>query len=170
MGWGVRALLIPMGLLAYMAYQQVAWGNPLLFQQAEQAWQRSLAAPWTGIVDGLTWSLRGWPHLSQPQWRGLTDALYAVVFLGLTALAWREIDWVGRAYAVVFWLYVLCEPQINDPAYPDTLISMARFLLMLLPLWLWLARSPRRTLLMALPSAALLLFYAVRWVNRGWIG
>jgi hypothetical protein len=47
---------------------------------------------------------------------------------------------------------------------------MARFLLLLLPLWLWLARSRRRTVLMALPSAVALLVYAGRWVNGGWIG
>lgn len=166
----VPVVLIPLGLAGYMLYQWLAWGDPLLFQKAEQAWQRSLALPWAGIVDGLSWSLRGWPHLTQPQWRGLTDALYATVFVGLTALAWRDLEWVERAYAVVFWLYVLCEPQISDPNYPDTLISMARFLLMLLPLWLWLARSRRRTWLMAVPSTLALLFYAARWVNRGWIG
>ena len=162
--------LIPLGLLGYMAYLKLAWGDPLLFHAAEKAWGRSLAAPWVGIVDGLTWSLRPWPHLPQQNWRGLTDALYALVFLGLTALAWPQMGRVDRAYAVVFWLFVLCEPQVSDPHYPDTLISMARFLLLLLPLWLWLARSRRRTLLMALPSAGALLLYAGRWVNGGWIG
>jgi hypothetical protein len=162
--------LIPLGLLGYMAYLKLAWGDPLLFREAEKAWGRSLAAPWVGIVDGLTWSLRPWPHLPQQNWRGLTDALYALVFLGLTALAWPQMGWVDRAYAIVFWLFVLCEPQISDPHYPDTLLSMARFLLLLPPLWLWLARSRRRTLLMALPSAVALLVYAGRWVNGGWIG
>jgi hypothetical protein len=165
--------LIPLGILAYMAYLQIAWGDPLLFREAEKAWQRSFAAPWVGIVDGISWSLRPWlagHPLPQPNWRGLTDALYATVFLGLTALAWRGMDWTERAYAVVFWLFVLCEPQISDPQYPDTLISMARFLLLLLPLWLWLARSRWRTLLFTLPSVAALLFYAARWVNGGWIG
>lgn len=170
----MRALLpiflIPLGILGYMAYLKLAWGDPLLFREAEKAWNRSFAAPWVGIVDGITWSLRGWPHLPQQNWRGLTDALYAVVFLGLTALTWRGISWTERAYAVVFWLFVLCEPQISDPLYPDTLISMARFLLLLLPLWLWLARSRWRTLPMAAISAVVLLFYAARWVNAGWIG
>jgi len=162
--------LIPLGLLGYMAYLQLAWGDPLLFRAAEKAWGRSLAAPWVGIVDGLTWSLRPWPHLPQQNWRGLTDALYALVFLGLTALAWPQMGWVDRAYASVFWLFVLCEPQVSDPHYPDTLLSMARFLLLLLPLWLWLARSRWRTALMALPSTVALLFYAGRWVNGAWIG
>jgi Mannosyltransferase (PIG-V) len=162
--------LIPLGLLGYMAYLKLAWGDPLLFREAEKAWGRSLAAPWVGIVDGLTWSLRPWPHLPQQNWRGLTDALYALAFLGLTALAWPQMGWVDRAYAIVFWLFVLCEPQVSDPHYPDTLLSMARFLLLLLPLWLWLAHTRRRTALMALPSAVALLLYAGRWVNGGWIG
>lgn len=170
-------LLIPLGLLGYMAYLKLAWGDPLLFRKAEEAWSRSFAAPWAGIVDGISWSLRPWLHghafpggLPQQNWRGLTDALYAAVFLLLTALAWRDLDWPQRAYAAIFWLYVLCEPNISNPLYPDTLISMARFLLMLLPLWLWLAGSRRRTLLMAVPSALLLLFYTARWVNGAWIG
>ena len=172
--WGLAALwpaaLIPLGLVGYMAYLQLAWSDALLFHEAEKAWGRSLAAPWVGIVDGLTWSLRAWPHLPQPNWRGLTDALYALAFLALTSLAWRDLSWVERAFSVLFWLFVLSEPQITDPHYPDTLISMARFLLMLLPLWLWLARSRRRTALVAIPAALALLFYAGRWVNGGWIG
>ena len=80
------------------------------------------------------------------------------------------MGWVDRAYAIVFLLFVLFAPQVSDPHYPDTLLSMARFLLLLLPLWLWLARSRRRAALMALPSAVTLLFYAGRWVNGGWIG
>ena len=174
MGWGVRDLLpvvlIPLGVVGYMAYQWLAWGDPLRWYEAEKAWSRSLALPWSGIVNGVAWSLRGWPHLTQPAWRGLTDALYALVFLVLSAFAWRRIDWPGRAYMVVFWVYTLCEPATSEPTHPDTLISMARLLLVLLPLWLWLGQSRWRTLAVALPSAFVLLFYAARWVNAGWIG
>jgi len=173
--WGVRELLpvvlIPLGVVGYMAYQWLAWGDPLRWYEAEKAWSRSLALPWSGIVNGVTWSLRGWPHhMTQPAWRGLTDALYAVVFLALSAFAWRRIDWPGRAYMVVFWVYTLCEPATSEPTHPDTLISMARLLLVLLPLWLWLGQSRWRTIALALPSAFVLLFYAARWVNAGWIG
>ncbi len=178
MGWGVRALLpaalIPCGLLAYMAYLGLAWHDPLIFRKAEDAWSRSFALPWVGIVEGIHWSLWHWAHfhkLSQPNWRGLTDALYALVFLALTALAWRDFDWSERAYAVVFWIYVLCTPNVHTlPYYNDTLISMARFLLVLVPLWLWLGRSRWRTLPVALPSALFFLVYAGRWVLGGWIG
>ncbi len=163
-------LLIPLGVVGYMAYQWLAWGDPLRWYEAEKAWSRSLALPWSGIVNGITWSLRHWPHLTQPAWRGLTDALYALVFLALSAFAWRRVDWPGRAYMVVFWVYTLCEPATSEPTHPDTLISMARLLLVLLPLWLWLGQSRWRTPAVALPSAFVLLFYAARWVNAGWIG
>jgi len=174
-GWGVRALLpaalIPCGMLAYMAYLGLAWHNPLIFRKAEDAWSRSFALPWVGIYDGFTWSLQRWPHLLQPNWRGLVDASYAVVFLTLTAWAWRDFDWAERAYAVVFWIYVLCTPNLpNTHSFSDTLLSMARFLLVLVPLWLWLGRSRWRTLLVALPLALFFLVYAGRWVLGGWIG
>jgi len=177
-GWGVRALLpaalIPCGLLAYMAYLGLAWHDPLLWRKAEDAWSRSFQLPWVGIVEGIRWSLWHWSHfheLSQPNWRGLTDALYALVFLALTALAWRDFDWAERSYAVVFWIYVLCTPNVNTlPYYNDTLISMARFVLVLVPLWLWLGRSRWRTLPVALPAALFFLVYAGRWVLGGWIG
>ncbi len=163
-------MLIPLGLFGYMAYQWVSFGDPFLFQEAQKAWSRTLAPPWVGLIDGFKWTLISWPHLTQPQWRGLTDALYALVFLLLTALAWRRTDWVGRTYALVFWVYVLCLPNISDPKYPDTLISTPRFLLVLVPLWIWLGHSRWRTALIAGPSALLLLAYTVRWVNGGWIG
>ncbi len=181
MGWGMRAVrallpaaLIPCGMLAYMAYLGLAWHDPLLWRKAEDAWSRSFQLPWVGIVEGIRWSLWHWSHfheLSQPNWRGLTDALYALVFLALTALAWRDFDWSERAYAVVFWIYVLCTPNVKTlPDYNDTLISMGRFLLVLVPLWLWLGRSRWRTLPVALPSALFFLVYAGRWVLGGWIG
>ncbi len=178
MGWGVRAVrallpaaLIPCGMLAYMAYLGLAWHNPLIFRKAEDAWGRSFAPPWVGIYDGFKWSLQQWPHMGQPNWRGLTDASCAVVFLALTAWAWRDFDWSERAYAVVFWLYVLCVPSLaTTHYYSDTLVSMARFVLVLVPLWLWLGRSRWRTLPVALPAALFFLVYAGRWVLGGWIG
>jgi len=177
-------ILIPLGLVGYMVYLKLAWGDPFIFARVQKAWGRSVAAPWVGIVDGLWYSLRPWREsigpgsplghwqaLTQPDWRGLTDALYATVFLALTALAWRGMGWVGRSYAVVFWLVTLCEPQLIDlKLHPDTLISTPRFLLALLPLWLWLARSRGRALAVAVPSFFVLLFYAARWVNGAWIG
>ncbi len=174
-GWGVRALLpvalIPCGLLVYIAYLGLVWRDPLRFRAAEDAWGRSFQPPWVGIYDGLTWSLQRWPHLGQPNWRGLTDAMFALVFLALTARAWREWDWAERAYAVVFWMYALCPASLaKDHYYSDTLISMARLLLTLAPLWLWLGRSRGRTLAVALPSALFFLVYAGRWVLGGWIG
>jgi len=178
MRWGVRAArallpaaLIPCGMLAYMAYLGLAWHNPLIFRKAEDAWSRSFAPPWVGIYDGFKWSLQQWPHMGQPNWRGLTDASCAVVFLALTAWAWRDFDWSERAYAVVFWLYVLCVPSLaTTHYYSDTLVSMARFVLVLVPLWLWLGRSRWRTLPVALPAALFFLVYAGRWVLGGWIG
>ncbi len=174
-GWGVRALLpaalIPCGMLAYMVYLGLAWHNPLIFRKAEDAWSRSFAPPWVGIYDGFKWSLQHWPHMGQPNWRGLTDASCAVVFLALTAWAWRDFDWSERAYAVVFWLYVLCVPSLaTTHYYSDTLVSMTRFVLVLVPLWLWLGRSRWRTLPVALPAALFFLVYAGRWVLGGWIG
>jgi len=171
--WGelLPVALIPCGLLAYMAYLGLAWHDPLAFRKAEDAWGRSFQLPWVGIYDGLTWSLQRWPHLGQPNWRGLTDALFALVFLVLTAWAWRDLDWTERAYATVFWIYVLCPASLaKDHYYSDTLISMARFLLVLVPLWLWLARSRLGALAVALPSALFFLVYAGRWVLGGWIG
>jgi len=163
-------MLIPLGLLGYMAYQWASFGDPFLFQEAQKAWSRTLAPPWVGLVDGIKWTLISWPHLTQPQWRGLTDVLYALVFLLLTALAWHRTDWTGRTYSLVFWAYVLCLPNVSDPKYPDTLISTPRFLLALVPLWIWLGRSRRRTALVMSLSTPLLLAYAIRWVNGGWIG
>ena len=165
------AALIPCGMLAYMAYLGLVWHDPLIFRKAEDAWGRSFAPPWVGIYDGFKWSLQQWPHMGQPNWRGLTDASFAVVFLVLTAWAWRDFDWAERAYAVVFWLYVLCPPSLaTDHYYSDTLISMARFLLVLVPLWLWLGRSRWRTVPVALPAALFFLVFAGRWVLGGWIG
>ena len=42
--------LIPAGILVFIAYQQIALGDGLLFVRAQQAWGRTLTVPWQGIV------------------------------------------------------------------------------------------------------------------------
>jgi Gpi18-like mannosyltransferase len=50
-------LLVPLGVLAYMAYLAFAFGNPLTFQGAQAHWGRSLAPPWATIWTAATSTL-----------------------------------------------------------------------------------------------------------------
>src|SRR6266704_1637026 len=46
--------LIPAGLLTYMLYLWITFGNPLLFSAEEAlAWQRHTSFPWVGILNAI---------------------------------------------------------------------------------------------------------------------
>src|SRR5262249_25385548 len=49
----LAVILIPAGLVAYMAYLWVVRGDPLVFSRVQATWLREPAAPWWGIARAL---------------------------------------------------------------------------------------------------------------------
>jgi Gpi18-like mannosyltransferase len=171
--------LIPLGLLLFMAYQQVALGDGLLFVHAQQAWGRSLAAPWLGVV--LTVQHLLFPfHVSPPvsghtiaAWRAISLIDLGILAISLALLAYgaSRLPRSYTAYASVVWLAILVNPATGGGQYL-ALLSTSRFALTIFPTFIALAlvgrrRAANRWIVAA--CVALLTLCAILFVRGRWI-
>ena len=145
-------LLVPAGLLAYMAYLWARFGDPRLFSVAEQRrWKRVLDWPWVDVWRGLRASVHTLESLAVHH-AGLLDGLrpggYAEIKLVLAvfpilalafavtaiALGWRRLPVAYTLFAVLSVAFPLFFPSGLNPLW-----SYPRFVLIVFPLFITLA-------------------------------
>lgn len=146
--------LIPAGLGAYLAYVWAVLGDPLAPFNAQQLWARHFA-PLGGIWEGARAAWLGLRQLllgertpvyfAEAGGDPLANAgqnlmLLGFLAFGLVALvgALRRLPLAYGAYAAVALAAALSYPVAAQP-----LMSLPRFLLVLFPLQMWLARWAR---------------------------
>ena len=155
-------LMIPEGLMVWMAYLSLGFGKPLLFAQVQDQWRRYMAVPTFALWKSLEAAFQGarqlisaqtshlyWPA-SQPGaamplavanlinlWSFVVAVL--AIFYGL-----RRLPVALSAYAIVTIGYPLLFPATSMP-----LMSMPRFVLAAFPIFMSIAifteRRPRST-------------------------
>ena len=173
-GWKLRRtdasaaslLMIPEGLMVWMAYLSLGFGKPLLFAQVQDQWRRYMAVPTFALWKSLEAAFEGarqlisaqtsrlyWPAaqpgaampLAVANLINLSSFVVAclAIFYGL-----RRLPVALSAYAVVTIGYPLLFPATSMP-----LMSMPRFLLAAFPIFMSIAiateRRPRRHLIYA---------------------
>lgn len=168
--------LVPFGLLIFMAYQQIALGNGLLFMHAQQAWGRTLAAPWVGV-----WLvLQRLVHLSAPvsahtigAWRAISliDLCFLLASLALLAYGATRLRRSYIAYGAVVWLAILVNPATGADQYL-ALLSVSRFALTVFPSFIALAllgrqRAADRAIVAT--CVALLILFSILFIRGRWI-
>lgn len=153
---------------AYLVTHHLSLTAPLT---AQAVWHRGLTVPWTGFTASLQWLVQS--GLTHIPWaiENVLQLAVTIVFLVLTALAWRALSPMERIYCAGFWLLVLLSPEWMDGYYAP-FSSMDRFVLALFPLAGWAAsrlstRSLRRTLL---TFGALMVGAAGVFLAGGWVG
>ncbi|MGO8685331.1 MAG: mannosyltransferase family protein [Thermoleophilia bacterium] len=182
LGW---LLLVPAGLLIYMAYTWYRFHNALLFMSAEKHWHRRLALPTTTVINGTHTVIQSLRTIAahpatfftltrlpfRDQWitvSNLTAFIALLIGLALLALCWRKLPSVYTLFAAVSLGLPLCYPTPGTP-----LLSLPRFVLVDFPLFIALAavvaeHRKTRWLLLVLMTAAMLLFTA--WfANDMWV-
>jgi hypothetical protein len=182
LGW---LLLVPAGLLIYMAYTWYRFHNALLFMSAEKHWHRHLALPTIAVINGTHaviasvrtiaahpatfFTLTRLPF--RDQWitvSNLTAFLALLIGLVLLAFCWRKLPSVYTLFAAASLGLPLCYPTPGTP-----LLSMPRFVLVDFPLFIALAavvaeHRKTRWLLLVVMTAAMMLFTA--WfANDMWV-
>jgi hypothetical protein len=171
-GWHLRKLqpsalaigLIPMGPVLFMLWLWRTVGDPLAFLHVQRHWGRTLAPPWSALHHALL-SL---PHQGDSVLvlRGAID-LGAVLLIAALIVygVYRERRMpVGDTlYSSALWLLAICAPSVWWP-----LLSDARFMLVVFPCFVLLAREARRPWLNVLVLAVfgvLLLLLAEYFVS-----
>jgi hypothetical protein len=150
------ALLVPVGLAAYVVTLALTTGDGLAPFHAQQVWFRHFAGPfggvWDGAVaawDGLRQLLHGPPppiYFTKSGGDPLVVAgqnlmLFGFLVAGAVALvgAFRRLPFAYGAYSLV----ALAMP-LSYPAAPQPLMSLPRYEVVLFPLFIWSAWWIRR--------------------------
>jgi hypothetical protein len=167
---------IPLGLGLFMTYLSYVFGDPLWFSQAQQAWWRTFAPPWETLYISVAWPLGDVLRGTITYWDpvALHDLAYAIVGLGLTWLAWQRLPRVEGVYLGLLWGMILTSPamlpdRLTHEPHHDVLMSLPRMLLMMFPLFTYLAGHRRPYPWLAVAFTAGLLVYTGRFLTGGWV-
>jgi Mannosyltransferase (PIG-V) len=170
------AVVIPLGLVFFMAFLYQVFGDPLWFSRAQQAWWRTFAPPWVTLYFSIVWPfgdlLRG--ALTYWDTYALHDLGYAIMGMGLTWPAWRRLPRVQGVYLWLFWLVVLSAPAMLTKApmsepHHDVLMSLPRMLLTMFPLFTYLALRRRLYPWLSVLFALALVLYTGAYLTGAWI-
>lgn len=170
------ALLVPLGLLLYMAFLDRVFQDPLWFSRAQTAWWRTFAPPWETLVISITWPLGDVLHgrMAVIDTYALHDLAYEIGGLVITWLAWRRLPRAQGVYLWLLWIVLLSSPamltehETGEP-HKDVLMSLPRMLLMLFPLFTYLGLQRRLFPWLAGISAIGLVVYTGVFLTGGWI-
>jgi hypothetical protein len=147
--------LIPLGLLAYMAYLQVAFGDALAFSRATATWHRTFV-PLTTTFGQL--------HIYAPFYQFLFLGAVGMSLVLLAVLVYRRVRLSYTVFtAMLIFLYL--SSNILD--------SIPRYLAVLFPLYIGLAcvseRSARWHDIITLASVMFLTLSTILFTNGYWL-
>ena len=177
--------VVPAGLAAFMAAMALAGYGPLAPFHVQDVWFREWAGPFGGLPDAVVAAWDGARQLLSGQRdhvyftaaggdpfhvARMNLMLFAFLVAAVPALvgAARRLP---RAY-VAYALAALALP-LSYPVGPQPLMSLPRFELVLLPLWMWwgawLSRHPRARAPALGLSAAGLVAFAAQFATWHWV-
>lgn len=170
--------LIPLGLIAYLAYLGLTRGDTLApFHVQAELWHRGFAGPFSGVVrfaaalphdiSALVTGHTSRVAIGDPlSWNAhdLIDLGFLIFACGGFAVAWRRMPAAYLAYAAVFLCAALSYPAPHEPLY-----AFPGGVLMIFPVFIrsatWLARRPRVTAASLGVSAAMLVALSGLWAT-----
>jgi Mannosyltransferase (PIG-V) len=169
-GWKVRGLrfsalavvLIPCGVLLFMAWLWHSMGDPLAFLHAEKSWHRALTPPWDTLAAGVAGM---WRMPDTISWvRSLADLGAVVLFAALIVVGARRQPVGYTLYSAGAWLLPLLLPTSGW-----SLESDARYMMAAIPCFIVLAALGKRPGLNAgvICVFALGLFLLTQYFVRG---
>jgi Mannosyltransferase (PIG-V) len=178
-------LLLPVGLLAYMAYLGVHGADALAPLSSQGAWGRHFAGPYVAVWDGVKAAFAGVrqllsgqsAHVYYPAAAGSPQIaaghnLMLLAFLlagaSLLVIALRVLPLAYGAYV----LAALALP-LSYPVAPQPLMSLPRFQLVLFPLGIalaaWLAAHPRVRVPALVACALSMAFFLAQFATWHWV-
>jgi Mannosyltransferase (PIG-V) len=178
-------MLIPVGLLAYMAYLSLLGGDPLAPLSAQSDWGRHFAGPYVGVWDGVKAGLQGAgqllsgqsAHLYYPAAAGspMIAAGHNLMLLAFLLAAAPLLVVALRVLPLAYGVYTLTALALplSYPVAAQPLMSLPRFALVLFPLGIalavWLAAHPRMRVPVLVASALLMACFTAQFATWHWV-
>lgn len=151
------------GLLLFMLYLSQRFGDPLLFMNAQAAWNKQVGGSPLQLVNDLIAGLQAIVRGDFSTYWRLPDAAAGLAALALTPLIWRRI---GFNYAIYTALCLLL------PALSGNSQSLLRYVLVAFPLFFLLARWGQNDYVdkaIVVTFCILLGVFFTVFVNWGWV-
>jgi hypothetical protein len=176
--------LVPVGLGLYMAYFALSGGDALLPLRAQEVWGRHFSGPYLAVWDGAKAGFDGarqllgvGPRHALALGAGSPSILagHNLLLLGFLIAALPAVAGVLRVLPLAYGAYVLAALALplSAPVSSQPLMSLARFLVVLFPLsiWLasWLVARPRARLPVLAASSALLSLFVAEFATWHWV-
>ena len=176
--WSIAWIaLVPVGLIAYLAYLHFAIGHPFAPFSAERHWSRTLI-PLGGIPLGIYQAIKSLvgiipgvdpklaSHLSAMKViRHIVELAFLLLAGGLLWFSRRRLPLAYTAFTALSLVMV-----VSVPAHGEPLKSLPRFTLVIFPLWislaLWANEKQRR--LRAVLAVSPVLLAASAFLFTGW--
>jgi hypothetical protein len=129
----VRVLIVPLGILGWMAHWHFTTGNAFEFIKAQEHWERTYRVPWMTLYDGIE---QAWQFaLTLPGGIYIFEAIVAVCVVVVAVLS---VVVLPAAYSSLIWVFAL--PSLVAPYPGRTLMSFIRFAAVLFPGFITLGR------------------------------
>ena len=162
----ITPAMAPLGTLAYMAYLGQVFSDPFAFSHASAAWGRVPSTPWTMIEELFATPVGGWGAALSAGFIHLDnwlDFLFVISFLGMGIVLLVQKRWSEGTFVTLGALI---------PLFTGLLMSQRRYMWVLFPAFILLARWGERTwvdrLLTVLFLTGLALF-TVLFANGYWV-
>jgi Mannosyltransferase (PIG-V) len=164
-------LLIPAGLAAYVLGMGISRGTPFAMFNSKAADRGFELFPVT-IVKQFEWTIHKIHQLHAagrtdliPLGSGIVEIAFLLLAIVATVGVVRRLDRSYAAYVVAALIVLLCEPVIHG----DPLTSFPRYIVVLFPLWIWVALAiadrPRLQLALLSTSAVLLAGFTTQFAT-----
>lgn len=131
--------LPPLGLVAFMSYNFWRVGSAVAFINGQKEWGRQFEFPWINIWNNMRLLESSFPQVEPGV--VLDSFLVAGCFVALLFMTFTSRFAIRKSYLLVGWFWFLI-PMFSTTAW-FPLYSMSRFILVIFPLYLWLARLPK---------------------------
>lgn len=155
--------LPPLAMLGFIAYNYWLLGDPLAFVSAQKAWGREFSPPWVNIGRSFIQVLHGFDAAI------VLDLLMTVLGIaGLLSMTFLPGLKIPGSYLVIGWLWLLIPLCSTSPWMP--LYSMSRFVLVIFPIYIYIARLPNTLfhVFMAI-SATVMVLCSILFTNWYWL-
>jgi len=163
--WLLPIALIPAGLLIYILYQWMIFGNPWLFSVEQVLWGRYLSFPWVGIFNAIRGIFTPGPFVWQDN---VNDLLFTLVPVVALILGWKQLPLHYSLFSLAMILFVLCGPSQYEP-----LLSVPRFLLVVFPIFILFAlwsKDPRISWYLVIPGFTIFFIVnVIQFAIYGWV-
>ncbi len=171
---GVLALCaVPLGIGTFALYCAIRYGDPLSFFHEESAWFHQTMPVWQtlGVVKEYYQTIPPWTYY---QARFLVDFVPLVLFAAVTVVGALSRRWPFAYSLYMLGLLVVCliSPTING-SFPFPLMSVSRYLLAAIPVFLfvgqWSRRRPWLEQIAVIGGFMFQALFTAFYLNGGWI-